>query len=239
MMSQLPEHCRIWNQYGPAETTLDATYHLVDGISGRTGIRIVVPLPNYQCLVFDEFLQHVFVGQMGELLVGGVGVFVGYLGRDDLTANALVEIDDQVFYRTGDLVQLDSDGLLYYTGRKDHQIKLRGQRIELGEIERCLLDASISVCVVIKWGDEHLIAYVEGWDIDEERLREHCRSRLPPFMVPSMFIWLQNVPLNANGKLDRKPLPLPDFSSLTTTSSRATIDMPRNKMEEEVHNLWC
>src|ERR1700722_858805 len=170
MMSQLPEHCRIWNQYGPAETTLDATYHLVDGMSGRTSIPIGVPLPNYQCLVVDEFLQHVFVGQIGELLVGGVGVFVGYLGRDDLTAKALVEIDDQVFYRTGDLVQLDNNGLLQYVGRKDYQIKLRGQRIELGEIERCLLESTISACVVIKWGDDHLVAYVETSGMSKEEL---------------------------------------------------------------------
>src|SRR6202034_3584519 len=104
------------------------------------------------------FTQSVAVDQEGELLVGGVGIFAGYLAKDDLTAKALVEIDGHMFYRTGDLVRFDNNGLLYYVERKDHQIKLRGQRIELSEIERCLLDTSISACVVIKWGEEHLVA---------------------------------------------------------------------------------
>src|ERR1700679_3502302 len=77
--SQLPEKARIWNLYGPAETTLDCTYHLVDRMSDRNSVPIGVPLPNYQCLVVDEFLQPVFVNQVGELLIGGVGVFAGYL----------------------------------------------------------------------------------------------------------------------------------------------------------------
>src|SRR5205085_11547665 len=103
----------------------------------------------------------------GELLVGGIGVFAGYLRRDDLTAKALIDIDGEIFYRTGDLVRIDHNGLLHYLGRKDHQIKLHGQRIELGEIEQCLLDTSISACVVIKWDDDHLVAYVQSSDINE------------------------------------------------------------------------
>ena len=102
--------------------------------------------------------------------MGGVGVFAGYLGRDDLTEKALIEIDGEIYYRTGDLVRMDNNGLLHYQGRKDHQIKLHGQRIELGEIERCLLNTSISACVVIKWGDDHLVAYVQSSDIDEETI---------------------------------------------------------------------
>ncbi|CAF4471498.1 unnamed protein product, partial [Adineta steineri] len=96
---------------------------------------------------------------------------------------ALVEIDGQLFYRTGDLVTMDNNGLLHYQGRKDHQIKLHGQRIELGEIERCLLNiSSISACVVMKWNDDYLVAYVQSFDINEEELREHCQSHLPPHM---------------------------------------------------------
>ena len=113
--------------------------------------------------------QSVTISQEGELLVGGVGVFAGYLGREDLTMKALIEINGELFYRTGDLVRIDNNGLLHYRGRKDHQIKLHGQRIELGEIERCLLNiTSITACVVIKWGDDHLIAYVQTSTIDEQ-----------------------------------------------------------------------
>ena len=119
-------------------------------------------------MFLDEFFQSVIVDQEVELLVGGVGVFSGYLGRDDLTMKALIEINGESFYRTGDLVTMDNNGLLHYQGRKDHQIKLHGQRIELGEIERCLLNmTSTSGCVVIKWGDDHLIAYVQSSTIDD------------------------------------------------------------------------
>ena len=109
----------------------------------------------------DDFLQSVVIRQEGELCVGGVGVFAGYCGHDELTAKALIEIDGILFYRTGDLIRMDNNGLLHFITRKDFQIKLHGQRIELGEIERCLFDTSISGCVVIKWGDDHLVAYVQ------------------------------------------------------------------------------
>ena len=225
--------------YGPAETTIDCTVHLVDVIDNdRESIPIGVPLPNYRCAVLDEFSEFAVIDQEGELVVGGVGVFAGYLGRDDLTRKALVEIDGELFYRTGDLVRMDNNGLLHYRGRKDHQIKLHGQRIELGEIERCLLDTSISACVVMKWGDDHLIAYVQSSDIDEAQLRKHCQSHLPPHMVPSIFIVLDKLPLNANGKIDRKLLPTPDLSTFVLTSTIES-NIQHNELEERVHDVWC
>ena len=230
----------VWNLYGPAETTIDATYYLVERTSDKTSIPIGRPLPNYRCLVLDEFLQPVIVGYEGELLIGGVGVFAGYLGHDDWTEKALVMIDGEQFYRTGDLVRLDSHGLIHYVARKDHQVKLRGQRIELGEIERCLLDTGIAACVVVKSNDDHLIAYVQSVENSVEQLREHCRAHLPLFMVPSMFIFLQQLPLNANGKVDRKRLPAPDLSSLSssTTSNKQHAE-PSNELEMCIHSLWC
>jgi aryl carrier-like protein len=189
----------------------------------------------------DEFLQLSSVGQEGELFIGGVGVFVGYLGRDDLTAKALIEINGEIFYRTGDVVRMDNNGLIYHQGRKDHQIKLHGQRIELGEIERCLLDTSISACVVVKWGDDHLIAYVQSSNIDEKQLRKHCESHLPPHMVPSLFIILEKLPLNANGKIDRKSLPPPNFSTCVPIHLRNDVQSlaPTNEIEVTIHHIWC
>ncbi|CAF4264562.1 unnamed protein product, partial [Adineta steineri] len=193
--------CRLWNMYGPAETTIDCTFHLFNNSMETDNIPIGRPLSNYQNLVLDEFSQNVFIDQEGELFVGGVGVFAGYLGCDDLTAKALVKIDGQLFYRTGDLVTVDNNDLLHYQGRKDHQIKLHGQRIELGEIERCLLNiTSISACVVMKWNDDYLVAYVQSSDTNEEELRGYCQSHLPLHMIPSFFIILVKLPLNANGK---------------------------------------
>ncbi|CAF4588135.1 unnamed protein product, partial [Rotaria sp. Silwood2] len=187
LVNIVPDKCRIWDLYGPAEATIGCTLYLADKTANFDDIPIGKAIPNYQYAVFDEFRQEVSNIQDGELYVGGAGVFSGYLRRDDLTARGLCMIDGERFYRTGDLVRLDSKGLLHYRGRKDHQIKLHGQRIELGEIERCLLDTSISACVVIKWDDDHLIAYVQSSDIDEEQLHEYCQSHLPPHMVPSNF----------------------------------------------------
>ncbi len=234
-------HCRIWNLYGPAEATLGTTFHLVDIQLENGNISIGQPFPKYQCVILDEMLQSSFVGQEGELFVGGEGVFVGYFGRDDLTAKALIEIDGKMFYRTGDLVRMDNNGLLHYQGRKDHQIKLHGQRIELGEIERCLLNTSISACVVMKWGDDHLVAYVQTSDMNEEQLREHCRAHLPPHMIPSIFIVLDQLPLNTNGKIDRKRLPTPSFSQLSSITLRNPVQIvvPRDEIEVTIHHIWC
>ena len=190
----------------------------------------------------NDYSQVGIIGQEGELVVGGIGVFAGYLGRNDLTMKALVEINGELFYRTGDLVRMDSNGLLHYQGRKDHQIKLHGQRIELGEIERCLLNnASISGCVVMKWGDDHLIAYVQTSTIDDDELREHCQSRLPPHMIPSIFIRLDKLPLNANGKIDRKLLPSPTLSirSPMSLENNAPLLTSENDIEVMVHHIWC
>jgi acetyltransferase-like isoleucine patch superfamily enzyme/acyl carrier protein len=231
--------CRIWNVYGPAETTLASHYHLVNPMIDINSIPLGRPLLNYRCLIVDSFLQPVCVAQEGELLMGGVGVFAGYLGREDLTAKALIRIDEQTFYRTGDLVRLDKSGLLHYVGRKDYQVKLRGQRIELGEVEECLLNFSstISGCVVIKWGDDHLVAYVQTDDIDVEQLREHCRCYLPSFMVPWMFIALEQLPLNANGKLNRKHLPPPNPSIFS--GSDITDLTPPTPLERRLQNIFA
>ncbi|CAF1535009.1 unnamed protein product, partial [Adineta steineri] len=130
-------------------------------------------------------------------------------------------------------------GLLHYQGRKDHQIKLHGQRIELGEIERCLLNiTSISACVVVKWNDDYLVAYVQSSHISEDELRQHCQSHLPPHMIPSIFIILDKLPLNQNGKIDRKLLPSPNFSSINLTNSIELL-LPTNDIQVSIHHIWC
>ncbi|CAF4267201.1 unnamed protein product, partial [Adineta steineri] len=233
-------NCTVWNLYGPAEATIDCTVRRVSIRNNTQSIPIGTPLSNYRCMVINQYLQPSVTCQEGELLVGGEGVFAGYLGRDDLTARVLVEIDSELFYRTGDLVKIDSNGLLHYQGRKDHQIKLHGQRIELGEIERCLLNiTSISACIVIKWNDDYLVAYVQSSShMKDEELRQHCQSHLPPHMIPSIFIILDKLPLNPNGKVDRKQLPSPDFS-LSTLLSADKSDTPLNPFEERIHTIWC
>ncbi|CAF4299056.1 unnamed protein product, partial [Adineta steineri] len=112
-------NCIVWNLYGPAETTITCTGHRVSVTNNIQCIAIGRPLSNYRCMIMNEYLQSSVINQEAELFVGGVGVFAGYLGRDDLSAKALLEIDGQLFYRTGDLVTTDKNGLLHYQGRKD------------------------------------------------------------------------------------------------------------------------
>ncbi|CAF1464388.1 unnamed protein product, partial [Adineta steineri] len=240
LYTYLPQTCSVWNIYGPAETTVDCTGYIIVRNLNMISIPMGRPLLNYRCMIMNEYLQSSITGEEGELFIGGVGVFAGYLGRNDLTAKALVEIDGEVFYRTGDLVRMENNGLLHYQGRKDHQVKLRGQRIELGEIERCLLDiTSISACVVIKWNDDYLVAYVQSSDIHEEQLRQHCQSHLPSHMIPSFFIILEKLPLNANGKVDRKYLPIQKTSFHSPGTIHHQHVEPRNELEIYIHSLWC
>ncbi|CAF4467348.1 unnamed protein product, partial [Rotaria sp. Silwood2] len=171
-------------------------------------IPIGVPVPGTHALILDQYFQPVLVGQVGELFLDGV---------------------------QRDLVRQDPiTGHIHYIGRQDFQVKLRGQRIELGEIERCLLQL-VSACVVIK-SEEHLIAYVQGKDIDLDQLRDHCRLHLPQFMIPSIFIPMHRFPLNKNGKLDRQALPKP--TNLLSLSNNIHIELS-TEMEITVHKLWC
>jgi hypothetical protein len=217
--------------------------HRVDLASDRQSIPIGRPLPGYRCLVVDEFQQPVVIGQAGELIVGGVGVFTGYLGRDDLTSMVLLHHSDgYTYYRTGDLVRINPQSEFEYVGRKDFQIKLRGQRIELGEIEKCVLDGSplASSCVVAACDDEHIVAYVQTSESKSNELStvllKHCQAHLPDHMVPSAFILLEQFPLNVNGKINRKALPKVDFTK-NEACDKVYIG-PSNDLERQIVQLW-
>jgi hypothetical protein len=169
----------------------------------------------------------------------GAGVFAGYRGRDDLTKMVLCKIENEMCYRTGDLGRLNPITRTFeYCGRQDFQVKLRGQRIELGEIESVIMEKA-SACIVTKTtydNSDYLVAYVES-KISEFDLRQHCLSRLPLYMVPSFFIILEKLPLNQNGKLDRKALPSVDFSSLSVSPIEGA--QQTTEMERKVFSLWC
>ncbi|CAF3859706.1 unnamed protein product [Rotaria magnacalcarata] len=252
LLGSLPPNAKLINGYGPAECTLCSTLHTVTENDIRSGkIPIGQPDPSHRCLVCDEQLVPVADGEIGELFVGGPAIFGAYLNRPDLTASALITIPKygkEKFYRTGDLVRMDARlNLLYFVGRKDFQIKLRGQRIESGEIEQvlvsCLLKKPITHAVVLKkeyLGLEHLVAYVES-DEDKihQKLRAHCELSLPQYMVPSLFISLNHFPLNANGKINRKALPEPDFSKLILEHQELeNFEVPRTTTEHAVVRIW-
>ncbi|CAM4920606.1 unnamed protein product [Rotaria socialis] len=213
------EQCRILNSYGPAEITEAATFYEVrrDELSTITSQPIGRPMVGYRIYLLDEYRQPVIPGQQGEIVIGGVGVFAGYYGRADLTSQVLIDIDDEQCYITGDLARLDvRSEELVFMGRRDFQVKLRGQRIELSEVEAVIIESSPNIvsCVVMKENfeeDNYLAAYVQVKDSNEndkilEKVMFACQCLLPSFMTPSKWFLVSELPLNANGKIDRKAL---------------------------------
>ncbi|MFD6158690.1 amino acid adenylation domain-containing protein, partial [Nocardia sp. NPDC060255] len=215
---------RLHNLYGPTEAAVDVTFHEVDE-SDAVSVPIGAPVFNTQVYVLDSRLHPVPVGVAGELYLAGVQLARGYVARPELTADRFVAnpfaTDGERMYRTGDLVTWTARGELEYLGRTDFQVKLRGLRIELGEIESALttLDSIAQAVVVVRSNDrlgDQLVGYVvptAGRAIDIDGVRAELGGELPAYMVPSAFVVLEQFPLNASGKLDRKALPAPVFEA--------------------------
>jgi thioesterase domain-containing protein len=190
--------------------------------------------------VLDESLNQVPRGVAGELYIGGELLARGYLHRPDLSAERFVadpfDANGERLYRTGDLVRWNTEGQLEYLGRIDHQVKIRGLRIELGEIEAQLLARPEVREAVVVANENRLIAYVcakAEEEIDSARLRERLGQVLPDYMVPSLIVELESLPLNANGKVDRKALP--EVAIAVT----AGYEAPRGKAEETLARVWA
>ncbi|MCK8504202.1 non-ribosomal peptide synthase/polyketide synthase, partial [Myxococcus fulvus] len=226
-LARLPEGHVLVNGYGPTEnTTFSATHSLRHGDEVSRSVPIGSPLSNSSAFVLDSSFQPLPPGVPGELFVGGDGLAWGYLNRADLTAERFVphpfsSAPGARLYRTGDKARWLSDGTLEFLGRNDFQVKIRGFRIELGEVEAALrLFSGIQEAVVLARedvpGDKRLVAYftaAEEQSVDTTSLKGFLQQRLPEYMVPSAFVSLTAFPLSANGKLDRKALPAPDFAS--------------------------
>ncbi|WP_141136599.1 non-ribosomal peptide synthetase, partial [Rhodococcus kyotonensis] len=213
----------LHNLYGPTEAAVSVTYYPSGPADVRT-VPIGVPEWNVKAYVLDASLRPAPIAEPGELYLAGVQLARGYVGRPDLSSDRFVAnpfaTDGARMYRTGDLVKWRADGNIDYIGRTDFQVKFRGQRIELGEIETVLLahdDISQAVTLVVPTatGDQ-LVAYVvaaPGRSVDPSEATEFASHALPSYMVPASVMVLESLPLNTSGKLDRKALPEPVFTS--------------------------
>jgi amino acid adenylation domain-containing protein len=241
-------HVKLLNTYGPTEatvtaSTLDCESYITTDKPLPQQMPLGEPLAGRALRVLDSELCLVPLGITGELCIGGDLLARGYLKRPGLSAERFVAdpfgSEGERLYRTGDLVRWNVMGQLEYLGRIDHQIKIRGLRIELGEIEAQLLtQESIREVVVIakdSGNGARLVGYVSGDDniaIDPIELREQLNKLLPEYMVPSLIVVLERLPLNANGKVDRKALPEPEFAS----SSK--YEAPQGDVEQTLAEIW-
>ena len=237
---------RLVNMYGITETTVHVTRCEVGPaeLSGSRGSVIGGPLADLQMFVLDERLEPVPQGVPGELYVGGGGVARGYAGRPALTASRFVpdpyggEAGARL-YRSGDVVRYLGAGEYAYVGRADRQVKIRGHRIELGEVETALLAAGVREAVVEHrvgpGGMDRLVAYVVGEARDVEALRTVLAERLPVYMLPSAYVWLERLPLTAHGKVDHAALPEPTSERPTMAEGYAE---PGSEVERALASIW-
>ncbi|NMY25586.1 non-ribosomal peptide synthetase [Pseudomonas sp. WS 5021] len=238
------------NAYGPAECSDDVAFFHVDLASTRgTYLPIGTPTDNNRLYLLDGALELVPQGAVGELCVAGTGVGRGYVSDPLRTAQVFVPdpfgAPGERLYRSGDLARRRSDGVLEYVGRIDHQVKIRGYRIELGEIEARLheqpevRDAAVGVQEGVN--GKHLVGYLVASDASLnpgerlDRIKQRLRSELPEYMVPLHWLWLERLPLNANGKLDRKALPALEIGQLHSQDYLA----PRSELEQTLATIWA
>jgi amino acid adenylation domain-containing protein len=235
------------NNYGPTEGTVVTTSGVVEPGEGASLPSIGRPIANVRVHVLDSSLAPVPLGEPGELCVAGVGLARGYLNQPGLTEEKFVpdpfgEPGDRL-YRTGDLVRWNAEGEIEFLGRLDEQVKIRGFRIELHEIT-AVLDSHPGVrgsAVIARedgGGDKRLVAYVvasPGLRPEVEDLRRHLAEQLPDYMLPAVFVWLDELPLTANGKVDRGALPEP----VRETDGESPGLQPRTPLEAALAGMLC
>jgi surfactin family lipopeptide synthetase C len=240
--------CQLINGYGPTEnTTFTCYYPITADAKIENSIPIGRPIANTQTYILDSNLQLVPVGVPGELYIGGDGLARHYYNRPDLTSSKFIpnpysKIPDSSIYKTGDLVRYLEDGNIEFLGRIDQQVKIRGFRIELGEIEAVICQHPAvrqAVVTVQKDNNEHkiLVAYfIPETEVLSSELRSLLHNRLPDYMLPMGFVPLQSLPINNNGKVNRKLLPR--FKQ-THTELRKVYVAPRNSQEEKLTQIWA
>ncbi|BAY30102.1 amino acid adenylation domain-containing protein [Nostoc carneum NIES-2107] len=245
------ENCKLINGYGPTEsTTFTSCYEITAPLKPGVSIPIGRPIANTQVYILDSHLQQVPIGITGELYIGGDGLAREYFNRPDLTterfiANPLSADSQSRLYKSGDLARYLPNGEIEYLGRIDNQVKVSGFRIELGEIEIALLQSPLvkEAVVIVREdspGEKLLVGYFVAETNEDSsqiisELRRFLKQQLPEYMVPKIFVALEALPLNANGKVDRRALPKPDAYS---PELEANYVAPRTPIEQQIADIW-
>ena len=237
----------LHNLYGPTEAAVDVTFWACERESNRSTVPIGRPIANTRIYILDRYMQPTPIGVPGELCIGGAGVARGYLNRPELTEEKFVadpfsEEPGARLYRTGDLARYLADGNIELLGRIDHQVKVRGFRIELGEIEAVLREhPALRDAVVLARedvpGEKRLVGYVVAADLlpTTGELRSFLQNKLPDYMIPGVFVYLQALPLTTNGKVDRRALPAPDTARPGLESAFVA---PESGIEKTLAEIW-
>jgi amino acid adenylation domain-containing protein len=238
-IDRLIEHHSIYNTYGPSESCVCITYHEVRHLSEASVLGS--PINNRLVYVLDDSEKLVPLGVAGELCVSGKGLASGYLNNDELTKEKFVPnpyLPGERMYKTGDLVRWQDDGNLEFLGRVDEQVKIRGYRIEPAEIEAHLtahpLVTEAAVLVRGEDNEKYLIAYYASESkIEESDLYDYLGNNLPVYMMPAQWVWLQSLPLTANGKIDRNALPAPESGGIQKYQA------PESPIEQQLVEMWA
>ncbi|MGR3221026.1 MAG: amino acid adenylation domain-containing protein [Candidatus Anammoxibacter sp.] len=239
------EKMQYYNAYGPTEASANTTIHKVrPGKKYTHSVPIGKPISNLSIYILNNSLKLVPIGVTGEICIAGVGLAGKYLDQPELTKEKFIPNpfkSGEKLYKTGDLGRWLPDGEIEFFGRRDEQVKVRGYRIELGEIENTVLrHPSVSEAVVIKLQESgDLAAYIVCLnEVNVSDLKSHCRTYLPEYMIPSVFVPLQSMPLTVagTGKIDKKALPAPDIALSSTRLNDYAA--PRNDLEERLVEIW-
>ena len=218
----------IMNGYGPTETTISCTMKVI-----TSGENITIGIPNANVLVYiiDENNNEVPDGQVGELLICGKGVGRGYRNLPEKTAEVFIEYRGMRGYKSGDLALINAEGEIEFHGRKDNQVKLRGFRIELGEVEEVILShADVLNAVAVVMDEQLCVYYTATKEIEPQELSDFAAESLAYYMVPDILIQLEEMPLTANHKIDKKSLPKPILK-------QGDYEVPKNKMQQKIFDI--
>ena len=243
--NEVAEDVSIYNKYGPTEMTISATQYKVEKGNYNSN-SIGKPIDNTSCYILDKRNNLLPVGVIGEICISGLGITRGYLNRENLTSKQIIDhpfIEGERMYKTGDLGCWLPDGSIAFRGRLDYQVKIRGYRVELEEISSVLnelynIQQAIVTAVDDQNGVKRLVAYITSSELaDSNSIKEGLtlllEEKLPKYMIPDIYMKLDEMPLNANGKINRKELPIPDIFN-----SRKEYEAPSNEIEIKLTSIW-